>query len=184
MQDSLRSHLRSLGTVLGQATKTATNAAMEVSRAVATEVGGARCLQDYALQAQVATGGPQGLWRIYTAQAKKSGGAGCLKTYQSHISPSIPLLRSAGVCTSCSLSDSLQAGQPRKACAAVHPAHPRTPSPPAPKMPRFRWSVHGSSTSGLSRNLTRAAGGARAASPARPQRDWRPSWSNAGGMCR
>ncbi|KAL6784464.1 hypothetical protein ACKKBF_B01895 [Auxenochlorella protothecoides x Auxenochlorella symbiontica] len=72
MQDSLRSHLRSLGTVLGQATKTATNAAMEVSRAVATEVGGARCLQDYALQAQVATGGPQGLWRIYTAQAKKS----------------------------------------------------------------------------------------------------------------
>ncbi|RMZ52159.1 hypothetical protein APUTEX25_001549, partial [Auxenochlorella protothecoides] len=72
LMDSLRSHLRSLGTVLGQATKTATNAAMEVSRAVATEVGGARCLQDYALQAQVATGGPQGLWRIYSAQAKKS----------------------------------------------------------------------------------------------------------------
>lgn len=73
MQDNLRSQLRSLGAVLGQATKSATHAAIEVSRAVATEVVGARCLQDYTLMGQVGTGGPKGLWRIYLAKTKRPG---------------------------------------------------------------------------------------------------------------
>lgn len=73
MADSLRSHLRSLGNALGQATKTATNAALEVSRVVATEVVGARCLQEYVLEGHVGTGGPGGLWKIYAARAKNPG---------------------------------------------------------------------------------------------------------------
>lgn len=73
MQDRVRSQLRSLGAVLGQATKSATHAAVEASRAVAAEVAGARCLQDYTITGQVATSGSTGLWRIYEARARKTG---------------------------------------------------------------------------------------------------------------
>lgn len=74
MQEQFRSHLKTLGTVLGQATRSATDAAKDLSRAVATEVGGARCLQAYQLEdSQVASGGPGGLWKIYLARARKEG---------------------------------------------------------------------------------------------------------------
>lgn len=68
--------MRSLGAVLGQATKSATHAAVEASRAVAAEVAGARCLQDYTITGQVATSGSTGLWRIYEARARKTGKKG------------------------------------------------------------------------------------------------------------
>lgn len=74
MQEQLRSGWKTLGNVLGQATKTATDAAVVVTRAVAAEVVGARCLQGYTVEAEPsAFAGPGGIWKIYTARSKKDG---------------------------------------------------------------------------------------------------------------
>ena len=37
------------------------------------KVVGARCLRDYSLQGQVATGGLHGVWKIFAARSKKDG---------------------------------------------------------------------------------------------------------------
>ncbi|KDD72582.1 hypothetical protein H632_c3167p0, partial [Helicosporidium sp. ATCC 50920] len=71
MSDQWKSHLKSLGSVLGQATRTATDVAKDLSRAVAQELGAVRCLQSYSVEGQVCTAGPGGLWRVYAAKARK-----------------------------------------------------------------------------------------------------------------
>jgi hypothetical protein len=51
----------------------AASTAKDLSKAVAQEVVGAKCLLDYTLQGQVASAGPGCLWKVYQARAKKEG---------------------------------------------------------------------------------------------------------------
>ena len=44
------------------------------------QVVGARCLRDYTLQGQTATGGLNGIWRIYSARCRKEGGQSLART--------------------------------------------------------------------------------------------------------
>ena len=53
--------------------QSAASTAKDLSKAVAQEVVGAKCLLDYSLQGQVASAGPGCLWKIYRARAKKEG---------------------------------------------------------------------------------------------------------------
>lgn len=66
-------NLKSLQSALGQAMQSAASTAKSIGGAVAAEVVGARCLLDYNVEAQVASGGPCSLWKIYTARSKKEG---------------------------------------------------------------------------------------------------------------
>ena len=68
-----RFNFSSIKSALNSAVNATTQAAKDVSRAVATEVVGAQCLQAYQVAEQSASGGPCCLWRIYTARAKKEG---------------------------------------------------------------------------------------------------------------
>ncbi|GAB4813447.1 hypothetical protein N2152v2_000493 [Parachlorella kessleri] len=53
--------------------QSAASTAKDLSKAVAQEVVGAKCLLDYSLQGQVASAGPGCLWKVYRARAKKEG---------------------------------------------------------------------------------------------------------------
>lgn len=77
MQEQLRSGWSALSGIIGQATKSAADAAAVLGRAVVTEVAGARCLAGYNVEPEpIGSAGPGGLWKIHTARAKKPGAKG------------------------------------------------------------------------------------------------------------
>lgn len=66
---NLASFRSALGVGL-QAVQTATAKAQDQVREV---VGNAKSLKDYVLGSQIASGGPESIWKIYAARSKKEG---------------------------------------------------------------------------------------------------------------
>lgn len=103
--------------------------AKAASKLVSQEVLGAQCLLDYAVGSQLASAGPGGLWRVYTARSKKEGkrGRACAR---------------AGGCAACCLLGATAARA--AAVAAAAPTHPcrccPLQPPPTPWCPPGSWT--------------------------------------------